>query len=286
MARRDYERLSIEDFGAHLLNTGDLDPIYVALTNMRQRWQDPGQKARWLVAYWCFYHAGVACHMSELEGQDFWVELMNAAKNEDPAPTGDRWPRGHERRHARGQQGIDMVEALWAEYEAPEDMIRLLSAREGEDPLPFETVSQRAQQHVLFGPWISFKIADMVDRCLAVPVDFDHAAVFMFKDPVKAALMLWRQRAGVPPEAEPKDRAAAIDAVVTYLTKTFADFDAPPLFDRPVGLQEVETILCKYKSHVNGHYPLFNDIDEIHAGLEGWGPTADAFREAMPGRQK
>ena len=57
------------------------------------------------------------------------------------------------------------------------------------------------------------------------------------------------------------------------------------MYERPVGLQEVETILCKWKSHMNGHYPLNNDIMEIRHGLKDWLPVsalARAFYDAMP----
>jgi hypothetical protein len=83
----------------------------------------------------------------------------------------------------------------------------------------------------------------------------------------------------------PKDKDKAIQQVVDYLIEYFAKNTAPPLHDRPVGLQEVETILCKWKSHQNGHYPLNNDIDEIRAGVKSWIPisdTAQQFRRDMP----
>ena len=58
----------------------------------------------------------------------------------------------------------------------------------------------------------------------------------------------------------------------------------PPLYDRPIGLQEVETVLCKWKSHLNGHYPLYNDTDEINHGMINWLPgneVAEQFYKNM-----
>jgi hypothetical protein len=146
-------------------------------------------------------------------------------------------------------------------------------------------VAERAQELPLFGPWISFKVADMVDRVLGIHVDFTGDDVFMFKDPTEAALRLWRLKAGLNESAQPKEPAKAISQVVAYLTDYFKECKAPPLYDRPVGLQEVETILCKWKSHENGHYPLNNDIDEIRAGVQPWkaiSDTAQQFMAAMP----
>ena len=107
----------------------------------------------------------------------------------------------------------------------------------------------------------------------------------MFKDPAKAATMLFRAKMKLPPEAVLKYEKEAIHVVVKYLTEQFADLEAPPYYDRPIGLQEVETVLCKWKSHLNGHYPLYNDIDDINEGLEPWraiSETADKFANAMP----
>lgn len=285
MGGRDYQRLGVENFGDHLLDTGDLDPVYIALWDGSL---SAFEVQRFLVAYWCLYHVGASCFVAEHEGQAFWQQLMLAAVNTEPAPTGGRWPRGHERRHFRGEQGVRAVRELTSRYERPEEMVHyVMGWAEREDPQPFTEVTARVREHRGFGPWIAFKIADMLDRCLGHPVDFSEAAVFMFKDPVKAALMVWRQKLGMPDFAQPRDEAGAIHEVVEHLRMTFDHFTAPPQHDRPVGLQEIETVLCKWKSHVNGHYPLWNDTDEINAGLEEWKPhsrLAGLFAEAMPRR--
>lgn len=290
MSKRDYPRLNIETFGHHLITSGDLDPIYIALAKPEATGNDLDALKRWLVAYWCFYHAGVACWMSEFEGDRFWEELLVAAHNVEPTPTGERWPRGHERRHARGDQAVRMVNYMRTRHIHAEKMVDFITGHSGETwpkGLPFEMVSGRAQEHTLFGPWIGFKIADMVDRVMGVPVNFFNGAVFMFDDPTKAALKLWAIKAGMVEGAVPKDKDKAIAQVVEYLTGTFSDLTAPPFHDRPIGIQEVETVLCKWKSHMNGHYPLNNDIDEITEGVKPWTEhckTARSFLKAMPVR--
>lgn len=287
MASRNYERLSVEDFGRQLITSGDLDPVYIALR--RVDWA-PAQVQRWLVAYWCFYHCGLASYASSHVGVVFWNALHTAAINTTASPAGGRWPRGQERRHARGGQGMRMVHDLATQYSTPEDFVKYVSTRSSPmttgttQPEPFMNLADRVMEHTLFGPWMAFKVADMVERVLGMPVDFEHAHVFMFKDPVKAALMVWRQKCQIDTIAEPKNQAAVILEVVKYLIEEFKDLKAPPDQDRPIGLQEVETVLCCWKSHMNGHYPLFNDIDEIFEGLGGWGTAADQFALAMPRR--
>ncbi len=279
MSKRDYPRLPIEEFGRHLIASGDLDPVYIALPKAIP---DTDQGYRWLISYWCFYHCGAASYMSEQEGNNFWNIMMTAAKNELPTPDGGRWPRGHERRHARGGQGVRMVADLRAKYGShPEQMVSgLVGACEG--GVLFSDVARKVRTHVLFGPWISFKVGDMLERVLGCPVNFDDADVFMFKDPVKAALMLWRTKLNLPETARPKYQGVAIREIVGYLEKEFNDLFAPPGRDRGIQLQEVETVLCKWKSHMNGHYPLNNDIDEINEGLVDWGETAKTFHHFMP----
>lgn len=284
---RNYERLPIEQFGRHLLESGDLDPVYIALHKMEL---PSGQLARWLMAYWCLYHAGAASWLSEQKGDEFWTQLYLAAKNELPAPTGDRWPRGHERRHWRGEQACASAKFLRELGGSPKDLIDELSRQNTptmyeDGSIPFTDISNRVQKWQGFGPWISFKVGDMLDRLGLCKVNFDAAEVFMFKDPKEAAFKLWRMKMGLADNVKPKDETWLLGEIVSGLTHEFREFTAPPLHDRPVGLQEVETILCKWKSHMNGHYPLNNDIMEISEGLKPWcavSETASAFWHAMP----
>ena len=261
MGVRDYERLEIKPFGSLLLTTQDLDPVYVALTGvMRDHSWTREQVMRWLVAYWCIYHSGVACYISESEGNEFWDLLYTAAENVKPSPLGDRWPRTPPRRHFRGKAATDSVKYLRGRYERPEQMVDYII---GDSPRVFKDVSKRVQEHKAFGPWIGFKIADMIERVLGEPVCFNRAEVFMFKDPVKAVLRLWRYHTGYGETAKPKDLNGVIVEVVNWLIDAFKDHKAPPLMDRAPGLQEIETILCKWSHHMTGHYPLMADTIQI-----------------------
>jgi Alpha-glutamyl/putrescinyl thymine pyrophosphorylase clade 2 len=279
MAKRSYPKLDIKTFGHHLLDSGDLDPVYLML---HQGELPPEQRDRWLVAYWCLYDCGAASYISEFEDKAFWIALMTAAVNEAPTPLGGRWPRGHERRHFRGQQGIDAVKELMTKYSGPEEMVNYVSHGHFQPHVrvKFSEVAERVRSHRGFGPWMAFKVCDMLDRLGIRTVDFAQADVFMFEDPAKAAEMLYRQHAGLPETAKVK-REIIIPQVVKHLCEAFSEHYAPPLGDRPVGLQEVETVLCKYKSHLNGHYPLNNDIDEIRAGLGEWSRISETARHLL-----
>lgn len=280
MVSRNYPRLSIEELGGFLLETQDLDPIYTALHRLQM---DPITLKRWCLAYWTFYDSGTACLLSEQERtDDFWNLFLTAALNQDPTPYGGRWPRGHERRHMRGGLAFDCYQGLKYQYrDEPQRFVDYCFS----GPNHCRDIMKRVAQHKQFGPWIGFKISDMGERCLDFAVDFSSAEVFMFKDPTKAALMLWRLKTGHPEFAKPKDQAKVLEDVVGYLIHRFREQKAPPKFDRPFGLQEAETVLCKWKAHLNGHYPLNYDIDSIREGLSHWAPhseSAKRFLEALP----
>lgn len=255
--------MRIEEFGEALLETNDLDPIYNILHGAALT---PDLLHRWIVAYTCFYHAGVASQLAEARGWGPYTEALSSA------------PRGTERRHFRGAFAIKAVAALRDTYEVPEAFYEYVAR----PPVDIATVIARVQEHFGFGPWISFKWADLLDRCCGVPLVFDEAHVFMFNDPAKAVDMLWEERVA-PIERSKIDAIGRRQRVVAGLLKHFEGRLAPPSGDRPLGLAETETILCKWKSHMHGHYPIGKDTHEIREGLHGWGPLAEQLIQYLPG---
>ncbi len=286
---RNYPRLPIVDFGRHLLETNDLDPIYEAL--VRANFGAVGLR-RWCLAYWTFYSAATASYIAEAEtAEGYWERFKAAAICVEPdpvggpwpTPTGKRWPRGHERRHMRGQNAVNCYMDLRARY--PLDPERFLDYCVP-GPTTCKAVMKRVQEHTQFGPWIGFKVADMTERVLGIPVDFTEAEVFMFKDPKEAALLFYKDGLGrFYKKGRRKNSEEAIQLAVNWLKTSLGHLPAPPGHDRPVGIQEVETVLCKWKSHMNGHYPENNDTIEIREGLKPWLPHSEyarRFLDAMP----
>lgn len=275
---RTYPRLSIEEFGTHLFRTGDLDPVYVMLHTTPL----PGpQLRRWLLAYWCFYDVGVASWMSEQPL--FWENMLEAGRNMTRSPIGERWPRGKERRHFRGQQGIAALEYLQLVHPEPETFCAGL---EGPWWLPdgsvtFEDVANKVRTYRGFGPWIAFKIADMLERVLNVNVTFDTAAIMMYDEPRKAAILLHHTLTGKK-AAEDNE---AIWFAVDYLKSYFGHLVAPPKDGRLVNIQELETVLCKWKSHLGGHYPLNNDLHEVTETLKHWSGVSLTAKHLLSGLQ-
>jgi hypothetical protein len=274
--------MGVIEFGEALLRAGDLDPIYTMLHES----QFPArQKERFCVAYWLFYHAGVAASASEKAHGDFWRFLEDGL---------EQFPRGTERRHFRGAKAKTALERLYTRYPLPEWFPRFIRtgilAGSGtlgligrgnpgpkslpDPPISFTMVSVRTQTHAQFGPWIAFKVADMMERVLGVPIDFaDCALLDLYEEPRKGATLAGVHLGAVTP-----------NEALEKLLEHFNRWTAPPNSSRMINVQEVETILCKWKAHRNGFYPLGKDTREVIHALHGWGDSAEQLRKIMQAR--
>lgn len=252
--------MDVYAFGRELLRTKDLDPVYVLLYEARLGWLQPNLLERWLLAYWCFYHVGTASWITEgiTEGDvGYWVRLEQAAASKD-------YPRSSERRHFRGENARKSVE--WLKARGLQALFLPLSQpREGR-PLPVSQVVSYVQTWVGFGPWIAFKVADMLERLGITKVEFDLETV-MYDSPAKAADLMYEtyfNSAGKGFVDLPKNVGKwAVERILSELGKE----KAPPRYERPINVQEVETILCKWGSYRKGHYKLGEDIEHCKRGL-------------------
>lgn len=272
----------IRKFGRQLIETQDLDPVYVALVRAQMPYI---QLRRWLLAYWCFYDCGVASYLSEHEGPLFWDVALVAANNAQQAPIGGRWRRGSERRHYRGEQAVKSLESMRDRFPSePEGVAEYCAFGWPHRPShACQQVMDRAMENRGFGSWIAFKVADMAERVMGARISFEEAQLLIWDSPSQGATLMALQ------EGREQDGRSDISWAFAELTREFADLDAPPLElqRRPVGVQEIETVLCKWKSHMSGHYPPGSDIREICHHLEPWHlsgicPTAVRIMDCMP----
>lgn len=275
-AKLEPERMNIEEFGSALIMTRDLDPVYVALHGAKL---EKAQLYRWLLAYWCFYHMGAASYLSEYGGPDFWNMMDRAAENASgpPVHNQERWPRASERRYFRGSKCVRAVGWLRNRWPEPEGAVAhvagMSSGLWADNVMGFrteKTVMEVIGEWPLFGPWIGFKAADMLERCAGIKIQFSPDIGLVYKEPRATLDILVEQRGGTPQE-----RYAEV-------SEYFRATPAPPALDRGCGPQEVETILCKWKSHLAGRYTVGKDILEVRHALVGWGETAERLRAAAP----
>ena len=211
---------------------------------------------RWCLAYWCFYSAATASRVCEAD--DFW-EAMRRADLE-------KWPRGAERRHFRGKTSSGAVAFLSAAYPSPESAVDACGGTS------FADVSARVRAWPFFGPWIAFKVADMLERVLGVPVDFSDCALGVYKEPAAGASLV-ASLEGLPDDVE---------IVTAWLLDRLGFRKAPPRYDRPINIQEAETVLCKFKSHYKGHYPVGKDVREIRHALSAHGGLCRELLACLP----
>lgn len=254
-------------FGKDLIGTEDLDPVYVVVNQANL-----GEKLKpWLLAYWCFYHMGTASWI--VDQPSYWAAMEKAAGSRS-------YYRGTERRHFRGENANKSVswlkkqglETLFAQFDHPE--IR---------SLPLATVMEIVQRWTGFGPWIAFKVADMLERLGLLEVRFVPEDVFhMFEAPRKGAQAVWENYGQVTDEYP--DEGAEMWAY-DYITGAIGRLKAPPTYDRVINIQEVETILCKWKSHLNGHYEVGKDVREIREGLDLYNKSTTANKLIKAGKE-
>lgn len=244
------QQLDIYTFGRLLIETGDLDPIYVMLHTAMDMGVFSDEKFRhWLLAYWCFYHSGTASWIAD--SRDFWKAMETAAGSKE-------YPRGSERRHFRAANATSSV--AWLKSKSQSYLFEGLVHCD-----TFEEVSYFVQKWVGFGPWIAFKVADMVERLGIRSIEFRPTDIFsIFDSPAKGASLLkdWEE-----PQWEPDDQNEVNEWALNRVLSELGELKAPPRYDRPINVQEVETILCKWKSYLGGHYHVGKDVAELRPAL-------------------
>lgn len=283
-----YPVLAPAKFATALLETQDLDPVYVALHGAR-RHLTRQLADRLLLAYFCTYHLGASAFLAERSdgsSEAFYKLLLTVAENAGTLPTaamppaqrlllgegGKPWPRGTERRHWRGEQAVrsatDLVRSMQAGFGPSGLLDRWAQGR------TFAGVTARVREHRGFGPWIAFKVADVLDRVRGNRVDFTDCELGFYDEPRKGAAYMRGE-----PTRQLSDEVFRKE--VARWTKKLSAHKAPPRFERAVNVQEVETVFCKYKSHCHGHYPVGKDVREVHHGLEGWGDLAEELQKPV-----
>jgi hypothetical protein len=271
-------RVGIEEFGKRLLATGDLDPLYLLLNKAKDNevfrpTPESSELYDWVLAYWCFYHAGVASYVASA-GSDFayWDRFLTAAINNQAF----RFPRGKERRHFRGKFAVKTVTCLdekCRKFHTKRASYFLMYLHDSQ----FSILKKKVLDLYGFGDWMAFKVADMYDAVLDMPVDFSDCELDMYEAPVKGAEMYLRERPGfsdhgldtyeTPIIVDYGDKKQQVKTVVEELKEIFKNEVCPHDKRRGIQLQEIETILCKWKSHMNGHYEIGCDIVDLKHSL-------------------
>lgn len=219
-------------FAERMFCMEDADPMYYALARADL---DTGTKMRVFVGWCTYYHPGIAAAAAKYQGEQFWRFLASQY---------DTAPRASERRHFRGAAGRRALQEWCAMYRAPERMV------DENFGASYFTVRQNLQKVRLFGDYFYWKFADVQERVFGIPCDFTGAAEHSPKVPQNGA----RQYIAPQLYAKPED---------VLMERIYADMLAalprplrlaPPRYDRPLNMQEAETIACVYHQYKGGGY--------------------------------
>lgn len=248
--------LSVYDFGQQLLETNDLDPIYVMLWEAKF----PREKLqKWLLSYWCHYHAGTASWT--VDQNSFWDALMAVAGSKD-------YPRSSERRHFRGNSALKSVLDL-----QKQSVSERLNPITNGTTIPAIDLMKYVRQWYGFGPWIAFKVADMVERLDLAQVDFSIGDIQLFDSPREGAELLYQETNG----NSDNGYANVVQWAINQILNALGDYLAPPRCERGINIQEAETILCKWKSYRNGHYQVGEDVESLKKSLKVFDSPTNLF---------
>lgn len=250
-------KMNCYEFGRKLIETKDLDPIYVLVWESQL---DEKEMQRWLLSYWCFYNVGTACWIADAKG-DFWEKMSVAAASKD-------YPRCHERRHFRGAVAIKAVEELRKRGLAAlfDDCIQAAPNA--------ANIMDVVRRWYLFGPWIAFKAADMLERLNVCPVEFETRTAFYDGSPTEGAQVLWRTEncEADEPIWDASAKQQVTEWAAAHILNELGDLKAPPRYERTINVQEAETICCKHVSYLNGRYHIGEDVEACRKGL-AWAST-------------
>lgn len=246
---------TFEEFARVDVYTGDIDPVYFAIHRAREVFGH-AWATRFAVAMLCYYHTGTAAVAADYEGEEFWDHLREIY------PVA---PRAAERRHWRGQQGLNSLQSMQAFAPDPTTFFGGFSHT-------YAANKKVCEKHLKgFGAYFILKICDYMDRCLDLPItSYAGLAENLPTLPAQAAELLY------PGRTVPTAFALACNRLEPL------GLLAPPLFDRLIGPAEVETILCDWKRAKYGNHIIGDDVIDKRNSLRGYGAKAERMIDLFP----
>ncbi len=216
---------SFEDFLKVDVYTGDSDPMYWAVARAYLHPEFGPEWAKlYALAMLTYYDSKLAFKAAEFtRGLEFWEFLENSYATA---------PRGSERRHFRGGQGIEALELMKQFSPKPEEFFQQMGDT-------YQLVHYNCGKYLKqFGPYFQLKVCDFMDRCLDQPIrDWKGLEKNLPSEPQKALELL------LPDTCQ-------VEGPVTAFLSLCEEFDvlAAPDFRRRVGPAEIETSLCGWKT--------------------------------------
>lgn len=218
------------NFATLLFKLEEADPGYMLLARAKLPYE---QKLRYVLAWCTFYNPGLAAKASDYQGARFYEYLRSVY------PTAKR---ASERRHFRGQAGLKAM-AQWQDlYPKPEAMVEACFGK------TYLEVRQNMRHMAQMGDYFYWKLADIQDTVFRCPVDFTGCEKYMPKVPQQGADIIYHL------EAPHGVCFAELGEVMSTITRHIEGLKYPIKGNRPLALQEAETVCCVFKQHVAGDY--------------------------------
>jgi len=280
-------------FGQRLLATQDLDPVPLALHHLHL---PPPQLRRFLLAWWLYDHPGTAALLSESKGGLFWIRAAQGLEDED----GGGLPRGPARRNYHGEGPARVLRGMQATYPQPETLVNRLTPAEDE-PLSFDAHRQLILNLDLpfYHPWMSFRVADTLERLLGARLYFDREQQRKMVAPGQ-----WERHdyleppgdarpASLPSETDGQEQVrygamlasrawtlGGPEDALDHLAAGLRPHPGPPRHRRLSNAQECVLVLRKFGAHARGSYGIGQETLETLAAWRALAACRTARRLA------
>lgn len=120
-----------------------------------------------------------------------------------------------------------------------------------------------------YGPWASWKVCDLASCVLGIDIDFstiDFQKTYEY--PLKGVLVVnGYDEHDTAMLKDPNVFKFMLEEVFRQLEPIMGENSPHSQTKRPMNMQEVETLLCKYHAHQKGKYPIGHDISRLRNNI-------------------
>lgn len=226
-------KMNFRDFSTQLITTQDLDPDYVFMRAIGQeRKLTQAEMVLWAI-HKIFIYDTASEYLVMFKGRT--IETL---------------PHGAERRKNRHhtRRNLDAFLTRFAIADLPRE---------------YTEARKYLTQFPGVGDWAAWKFCDLMERVCDIPMNFSRVD---FRTAYDYPL---RGLCAVNNHPDSFVRFLKDDHnFINFMTEAWNQIDrtlkAPPMLDREINLQELETCLCKYHSYLSGHYKIGKDTAHLN----------------------
>lgn len=247
--------MTYPEFVAAKLRIKDHDALYPAMLDAKATLKVRQQMAFGSVLW---DHAGVSAKVAhESTKVGFWEASRLAVAEK---------ARGGARARFRGQKAVQALHGMEALYPELGKLFKRLNGH-------YNDLEPIIRELPLMGGWAAFKLCDMAERTCGSKISFEGVTLAQISPHAAHGADAAAAHMGITTE-QLMDKLYQLSGLGRWPTL------APPLFDRPLNIQEFETMFCNY-STAKWHDPGF-ETKVLHKELDGWGPIAARFKKELP----